>query len=435
MINFKPSEITACVIDNGLSVSFAERLSRKPGGFGRVMYYCPWMTAFPSPHLAKIGTGYPGVERIHNLFDEIEAIDLFIFLDVHFGDLQEYLRRQGKMVWGSGKAEEMELYRWSMRQMMQLPSVNLPVGEADLITGLPALREFLKAQKKTVYVKVSEYRGIGETFRSDSCDLVKQRLNAMQHDLGPLADEQKFIVEQQIETDMEVGIDSYNIDGEFPKLVTAGVEVKDCGYFGAAMPYKDLPEPIRVVNAKLKPIFKSYRNRGLFSSEIRVGKDKKPYFIDATLRAPSPPGELMQQWYSNWPEIMLRGAQGILIEPIIPKQYGFEFIIYTDFAPKEWQAVQFPDAIASYVRLYNSLKRGNTYWIVPTDGELAQIGGVTGFGDTMKEAIAQAQEHADQITGDRIEVKGDLVSKMLELLREYKAKGVTFGKDAIPESV
>lgn len=425
------SKMTCRVIDNGLSVSVAERLARQPVGFGRVEYFCPYVSAFTSPNLAKIGTGFPGVTRIEKFFEpSMDDVDLFVFLDVGFGDFQEYLRRNGHLVFGCGDGEEMELYRWHARLMYeQLGMATVP---ATLVTGIDALREHLK-KHKNVWVKVSKYRGIGETWKSINYELSKARLDLMQAKLGPLADEQEWIVEEEIKTTREIGYDGPAILGQYPPTSLGGIEKKDCGYLIAAMPYKDLPEGVRLVNDCMAPAFKQYGYRGLYSSEIREGEDGKRYLIDNTCRYPSPPGELMQEMIINLPDVFYKGAKGELVDIQTDHAYGFELILYSDFAPKNPQAIQYPKEIARNVKLYNSIRRKGTDWVLPTEGELEQIGGVTGFGSTIDEAIKQAEKHADMVKGDRVTVKSDLVPTMLKLLRENAKKGIRFGKSAIPD--
>lgn len=427
------SEITACVIDHGLAVSFAERLAR-PGGFGRVLYFKHWQEFFPLPLNAKIGTGFPGVERVKKLFDVIDEVDLFIFLGVGMGDLAEYLRKQGKSVWGPGRGEELELYRWDARTLHG--KLGLPMQDAKLILGLDNLRRYLK-ENEVVFVKVSEMRGINETWESINYPLSKARLDFMERDLGPLADEQEFIVEKKIPTKIEVGIDAYNIDGKWPAHVITGIEKKDCGYLSVKVPYVDLPDSVKTCSNAIAQALKIYKFRGNYHSEIRVDKDGKPNLIDETLRIGSPPGELMQEQINNWPEIFRQGADGNLVDIEVDAErlYGFSFVLYSEFAADEWLGVEYPKEIAHNVKLYNSLRRKGIDWVVPNEDKLIAVGAVTGFGRDINTAILNAKENAEQVKGDKLEVKTDLIPQMLDLLRENKKNGITFGDSEIPDSV
>lgn len=432
----KLSELTACVCDFGTGVSFAERLAR-PDGFGRVLYFKHWTESYATPHAAKIGTGFSNVERVEKFFDIADSpdVDLFIFLCVGMGDLVEYLRRRGKPTWGAGHGEELEQCRWDARALHG--RLGLPMQDAVLIYGLDNLRVYLK-KNEDVYIKVSKYRGINETWHHWNYELSKARLDTMQADLGPLADEQEFMVEQKIPTKIEVGIDDYNIDGEWPATAMTGIEKKDCGYLITSMPYVDLPKPVKFVSDRLKPAMKQYKYRGNYHSEIRVGEnDGKNYLIDNTARIGLPPMGLMQEMVMNWPEIMYHGANGELVDKKMDesKKYGFEFILYSEFAGDHWQGVQYPAESANNIKLYNSLFRRKTGFIVPDEDKMQCIGEVCGFGSTIKEAIQQAEKHADMIKGDRVEVKTDLVPTMLDLLRENKKNGITFGESPIPDTI
>jgi hypothetical protein len=416
------------VVDNGLFSALAERLSRD---VGRLILFIPWVSSFPTSHLAKIGTGIEGVTRITEFFTVVdEAMDdpenwIFVFLDIHFADWQLHLRKLGLKVFGAAQGEDLECFRWDAKLIQQ--SVGLPVGDSALIVGLDNLREYLQ-KNDGVHVKVSKYRGITETFESINYRLAKARLDALQHDLGPLADEQEFIVEKKIKSPVENGGDFIIVDGKSPDIGFVGIESKDCGYIMAAIPYSEIAPQVRNVNDKLAAIFKAYGYRGFYSSEIR-----KDVLIDSTTRCPSPPIECMQEMIVNLCEVIVNGASGVLIQLEIEKPYGFEFMLYSDFATEDPLAVEYPAEIARNVKLYNSLRRKGLDWVMPTDGKLVQIGAVTGFGDTIKEAEDQAQEHAEMVKGDGISVKPDLIPKLNQQLRESVKRGVSFGKSPIPD--
>src|SRR5260370_15468822 len=93
---------TALCYDHGTFVELAARLARD---FGRVLYFQPWQSAFPCMKDCAIGLGVPDVERVYNFWDVVDKVDIFVFPDVWDGDLQAYLRGQGKPVLGAGKAD------------------------------------------------------------------------------------------------------------------------------------------------------------------------------------------------------------------------------------------------------------------------------------------------------------------------------------------
>jgi hypothetical protein len=429
------SSKTFVIVDNGIGVSFARSLV---GQVGRVIYFCNIMTTVLQKQLAAIGTGFPGLERTEKLhavrteFRERKQDVLFVFLCVGMADLQEDLRDEGFNVFGAGDGEDLELCRWDARQLQG--RLGLPMQPTELITGLDALRKYIQGHPEEI-VKVSKYRGLGETFEAVSYPEVKTRLDAWQVELGPLADEQEFVVEKKIKTLREIGYDGLNVDGRFPDIGFAGVEIKNCGYVIAAVPYEDLPDEVRVVNDKLAPAFAAWKYRGWYSSEIRIGEDGKMYLIDSTCRAPSPPGELLQNMILNLAEVLWEAAQGRLVELKLKAKYGFQVALSSDWAQKHWQGVKYPLAIEDYVKLYETCRRHGLDWIVPGEDESAHLGYVTGFGDTIQEAMEQGMEHVKQVTGDRVEFKEDLIPALLEVLRESAKNGIHFGNSPIPDQI
>jgi phosphoribosylamine-glycine ligase len=253
--------------------------------------------------------------------------------------------------------------------------------------------------------------------------------------LGPLADEQEWVVEHEIKTKLETGGDSYNVRGKWPQTSCFGIEKKDCGYVLAVVPTDELPEVVQSVHNALSPAFEQYDYRGFYSSEIRCGEDGQNYLIDNTNRYASPPGEIMQEMITNLPQIIEAGARGQLVDMKCRHKYACELILYSDFSPDEWQAVQYPESIAHCVKLYNCLQRNGTMFVTPVDAKLQQIGAVSGFGDTIKEAMTAASENAKLVKGDRIEVKDDLIPSLLGSLHEAKKNGIQFGDSVIPDEI
>lgn len=410
------------VYDKGIYVSWAERLARD---FGKCYYYTPWKGSFPTSNNLLVGKGIPGVERVTDLWDVIDQVDLFVFPDVLDGDLQEHLRRMGKRVWGSGKAEELELYRWETKQLLK--EIGLPVQPVKRIVGLQTLREYLMEHDDKA-IKISLTRGDGETWVHENYDLSETKLDAMATHLGAKAAVQEFIVEDLIETDLEVGYDGYCIDGQFPELAMQGVEIKDQCLIDVVMNNDDLPEEVLLVNEKLSHVLKEYRMRGLFSTEIRVAKDGTPYLIDLTMRSPCPSGEIAQEIFENWAEIMWHGAEGVLIQPVPVNKWGAEVILESSFADKHWQPIYYPEKIANSVKLFHHTVIDGKDYVVPQESELEEIGAVVGLGDSIEEAIEACTENVEQVQGFKLEAHTDALAKAKKEIDEAEEKGISFSQ-------
>jgi hypothetical protein len=416
-----------CIIDRGgLFVSWGHRLARE---FGEVFYHNPaWKTLSPRSRELFVGEGFDDITMLPNFWDHASQMDIFVFPTVGDGDWQLELVRQGKRVWGSRKAEGLELYRDSAKR--EFHNLGMPVGDYDVVIGLDNLRTYLK-RNPNVHVKINLTRGDGETFKSPSYEQIKSRLYGIYHDLDDVADIMPFICERPIDPALEIGIDTHCVDGEFPGWAINGVEKKDESYCGSFMRYDDLDEDVRKVNTWLQPALRRYNYRGFISTEIRVGEDEQPYLIDITCRAPSPPSECIQEAIENWGEIIWHGAAGVMVDPVAVAKYCSQAVIYADHADEEWMTVDIPEKIRNFVKLYFHCRINGRDKVAPQPAKFSQIGWVVGLGNTLKEANEQCELHAEMISGDKIEVKTDTLEKVIEEIRKGEELGVSFSDDPI----
>jgi phosphoribosylamine-glycine ligase len=416
IVNLK--EKVAIVYDSGLFIEIAKTLSKS---FKKVYYYMPWKNGFPKSNQYIVGEGIEGIERIQNFWDYVDKADIVIFPDIYDGDLQLELVKQGKLVWGGRKGEEMELYRDRMKRYMK--SLGLYTTPFTVIKGLDALREYLK-DHDNVWVKQNITRGDFETFHSESYQVIEPVLDELEHNLGRSKFLKEFVVEDALDDAVETGVDLYTIDGNYPSQTLAGIEVKDLGYVGKIVPYSELSPKVTDFNDKIKDALKQYGYRGFMSTEIRVTKDKPPYMVDFCARAGSPPNELYQLMYKNLAEIIWYGACGILIDPITTKKYGIEALIHSSWADKNWQAITFPAKFRDNIKLRNAVKINGLYYAVPQSVGLPEIGAVVTEADTIEDAVEQAKEIAESIVGHYIEVKIDSIDVALEQFKKLEEFGV-----------
>jgi len=389
---------TVLVWENGIFVEFAKRLAED---FGRVLYYAPWTTGYPTSRGLLIGAGDDDFERIKDPWPFIERneIDLYVFPDCYEGELQHYLASTGKRVWGCRLGAELELDRPKTKGMLEKAGV--PIGGYKEVVGLDALRKHLK-RTDDAWVKINSTRGDMETFHSPTYEKIEPRLDELEHTLGAKKKIMRFIVENGIPDAVEVGYDGFCIDGQFPKVGITGIEVKDKGYCGRTTSYKDIPPEVRAVNDALVPAFKRYNYRGFFSSEVRINGGKG-YPIDLTARAGSPPSELYQVIMTNLSEIVWYGAEGILVEPEYEAPWGAEVLLHSDWADKNWAQVTIPDEVRRNVKLRNyTVIEGETY-IVPQLCGMPEIGAVVATGKTAAEAIKEAKRIAGMVEGYYVE--------------------------------
>src|SRR5690348_3123862 len=108
---------TVLCFDFGNYIEVAKRLGRD---FGTVYYYTPSVINGYQDHKSlDIGRGVEGIIKVDDWWDYYEEIDLFVFTDIFMGELQDFLRRQGKRVFGSGKAGRIETERLKFKKMIE----------------------------------------------------------------------------------------------------------------------------------------------------------------------------------------------------------------------------------------------------------------------------------------------------------------------------
>ena len=406
----KYQDKSVLVIDGSCLFSpLAELLTKD---FGKVGYFIDWQSGFADGRELIIGTGLKGVEKVKYLWDVVDEYDLFVFPDVWAGDLQEYLRRAGKRVWGTGKASSLELFRWKTRELMK--KAGLPMKDAEVVNGMSNLRGVLK-QRSDVFVKISQFRGIHETFHSENYGQVKGLLDELESKFGSMLETIPFVVEESIPDAKEIGYDGFCIDGKFPNKAFVGAEIKDKAYFGRVVEYDDLPDTVRLVNDKLSPHMEGYRQ--FFSTEIRE-QGGKGYPIDLTCRQPSPAGEPELHAMTNLAEVLYEGANGVLIEPEYSAKFVAQIILSSNWAMHHFQMVEFPDKIRPFVKLYNHAIINGKDYIVPQIAPMKELGSVIGLGNTPEEAVKMAKNNAKQIDGFDIEIECDALDEAVKLMEK-----------------
>ena len=418
------SKLTVLVLDQGEFVDFAARLARD---FGKVYYRPTWEAEFPVMNQGRLGEGIEGLEVVSSEWEiPLEEIDVFIFPDVYHGFLQNHLLDMGKLVFGSRLGEDLELYRDDTKKLLK--KWGLPVAPYTVLKDMESLREYLK-EHKDVFVKISRYRGTFETFKSKNYRNVEPKLDEIEHELGPFKYKTDFLVEDNLPDRLEIGIDGYCVDGEFPAQTLIGIEVKDACYIGRFMAFEDIPEPLRRFNRVAGPTLKRFGYRGACSSEVRIGKDQEPYMVDFCARLGCPPSNLYQEFYTNISEIVYETAKGNLLSPVPAGKYGAEIRLISSWAEKNPQAVSFPEKNRQFIKLQNCVKIKGSYYVLPQHVGVPEIGSAIGWGETPDEAIGMAQKMAESVEGYQIEIPKGALEKAQEEMDRCSKLGYKIFKE------
>lgn len=409
------------IFDYGNFSYVAQTFADPEKGFGRVLYYCPYEAAFVRHNPYIIGIGIPNVERIFNIWDYFDEIDLWYFTDLHQGAFQSWLRSLGKIVFGAGMAEELELYREKAKILQQ--DFGLPVNPYEVVKGVTELKDFLK-DKSDLWIKSDFFRGDNETWHYDNMELAEEVLTGLENDLGANKENEVFIVEEPIEDAVEYGYDGFNVDGRYPENTCFGIEVKDSSYAGVFTEYNKLPKPMKELNEKLSPTFSEYNYRGWYSNEMRATSKNEAILTDLTMRNAEPPTSLVTELFKDFPLYVWQVAYGIVPQVESDYKYGVEIVMKSEWAKTKPQPIYFPEKYSKYVKIKNLYIEDGIHKFIPQDIEMCECGAIVGLGKTLKEAIEMAQTIAKEVKGYCLKINCDSLDEAQEEINELNSFGV-----------
>jgi len=419
------SQITALVYDNGLFCSLAERLTRE---YDRVLYFSPWERGFSTVNEACIGDGIPGVERVADIWSVKDQVDLWIFPDIQHSGLQLELESQGLAVWGARAGDELELNRELFLRTIESAGLDLPTFE--VVRGITALKNHLR-EAEDKYVKISRYRGSLETFHWRSWKLDENFLDLLAVRFGAVRELVKFLVFDSIDTPIELGGDTYGIDGRWPGLMLHGIEAKDKAYLGAVTDTEKMPDQIKAVMDAFKPVLAKYRYRNFWSMEVRV-LDDKAYFIDPTCRMGLPSSSSQMELWDNLGEIIWHGANGELVEPKPAAMFSAEVLLKIK-ADKggNWRKCEIPSELRQWLKFSGHCEVDGLAWFAPDDDNDGACGWLVAIGDSPKDALERIKGYIERLP-DGLTADPAPLADVISAIDEGESEGIGFAKEPLP---
>ncbi len=416
---------TVLVFDHGFFLPLARKLAES---FGRVLYHTPWEKAYPVLNEGIIGAGFGDIKRCDDFWPLKKEIDLFVFPDIYHAGLQEELRSQGFRVWGAGNGMRLEINRQFFLE--KLAELGLAVAPHREITGLSELAKYLR-DKTDQFIKVSKWRGSWETkhWRSWADDAGKLDTWAVR--LGGLKDKVPFLVFDEIPTKLEIGGDTYCVDGQWPGFMLHGIEQKDEAYFAAVTARKDMPDELTHIMDAFSPFLAESRYRCQWSMEVRVTEDEA-YFIDATTRGGLPSTASQIELWSNLPEILWHGAAGELVEPEPAGQFSAECMIKTKGEAGAWESLRVPDELQQWMKLSDCCEIDDKIWWPSDEKPIEELGWLVAIGDTPTEVARNMNEQADLLP-DGVEASVEALADILREITAEEEADIKFTDQPIPE--
>lgn len=419
------SQVTACVIDHGLYLPLAFRLAKQ---YKRVLYWTPAERDFPTVPDCVIGDGYAEIERCQDFWPVKKEIDLFVFPDGQHGGLQLELESQGFAVWGSRRGDRIEMNRETFHRL--LGEAGLEVPPMEVVVGLSTLRRHLR-DKTDKYLKVSKYRGSFETFHWRDWTMDSGALDVWAVHFGPAGELVRFLVCDEIPTDLEIGGDTYCVNGDFPSKMVHGLEAKDKGYLGVATDTPEMPEQIRAAMEAFGPILGREGYRNLFSMEIRVQGDHF-FFTDPCCRFPNPGFNSQMRLYTNFPEIVWGGANGELVEPEIADDYSVECGLTAKTEKGTWHVLDLDPEVREHASLRGNCQIDGHICIPPHESHGDEIGYLCVTGASLSDCIDKMKALVEKLP-DGVSANTTALFDLLNEAMLAEEQGVLVSDDPLPE--
>lgn len=420
------SSKTFCVCDHGYFIGLANRLAESGA---RVLFHNPsWAKGFPVLNEAVIGDGLPHVECVPDLFEVINEVDCFVWPDIYHDGLQKYLRSIGKNVWGSAGGMILETNRVFF--LKKLAELGLDVPPYTEVRGVTRLRMFLK-DKKDIWIKMSKFRGSFETKHFRNMDVDGGLLDVWAVRFGGLKEHVSFLCFPKIETELEIGADTYCIDGQWPSKMLHGIEAKDSAYFAAVTGREEMPEQLLPIMEAFSPFLKEAQYRQQWSMEVRVGEEGD-FFIDATCRGglPSTGSQLMA--IDNLPEIIFHGSQGDLVEPEYNCKFTAECMVSINGEAGAWATIELPDELKRHLKLCDYCEVDGRPWFPADTDPIYEIGWLVATGDTPVECAERVNELADLLP-DGADADVESLAEIFRQIESEKESGIKFSEQPAPD--
>jgi hypothetical protein len=416
---------TFCVVDNGLFTELAVRLARETSK--PVLYAVQWEAEFPLINDRFIGAGLENVTRIEDpyLNRVVDETDTYVFPDIFHAGKQQLLERSGKSVWGSREGDAFETKRVWFRKLQS--EMEMPLPEYRIIEGFDNLASFLKDHGHCFVKTTSKIRGTMETHEFFDFEQDEYWLWDLKMRLASLRDLVLFVVEEPIETEFETGIDTYCIDGKFPKTPMQGIEVKGKLILCSAQTQSPTPKALDDALTTLAPALEGVRYRNFLSAEFRGD-----ILTDLCARCPNPGIGVEMEMVSNLPDIIRAGARGELIEPEYEFEFGIQAAIFHDHEDELPKQFRIPEDLRRWVKLMEFCKVGDLYQILPRRPFGHKIGWLLGVGDSIEAASEHLYDNAEALKDHPWDIKLDALADAVHQAQKAEKAGFEFTDQPVP---
>ena len=399
------------------------------GGKNTILYVTTWQDGFPLFKNHCIGLDFENLVKRQKsgdpllFWDNVEKADCLVNFDCHLQDAIAFLRKiyPEKSIWGSGKGQRIENDRVFLKKLIE--ALDLPVNPYVVIEGLTALKAHIKKHPGK-YVKLNIFRGDCESFFAKDIDYNKADFLKLEMSLGPQAERTTFVVEDPIETDVEVGFDGFFNGEDYGEKCFVGVEYHKNLYVAKVMNHEDLPEPIFDTMEALAPVLEKVDYRGAISTEEKIVDSDKHYLLDICSRLPSPLSALYctSHGIKNWAEFVYRTGLKQACPMDIDSKYVGAFALESKRAKEEYLPIALEKNARDDVRFQTCTVVDGKYYSVKGNEIVAVLVASGDSPEEVLDGIREAAELVDAPGVDKDSLNG--IDKILEIIDNAKGKGI-----------
>lgn len=421
-MNLKDKSIL--IADNGLYTFLAPFMARF---YGKVYYHMLTASPYQQSPKAQIGKGLDGVEWVASMEQVLDTVDVIFFPDVYSGEKQQFLIDKGYAVCGSGLGEKMEQEKaWFLEQLAE---AGLPVPKTYRAEGLDDVWEYVKDKPGPLYMKYAEkYRGDWETCAHKNKYATEILLNAKRAELGvERSKEIEILIQHPIESDCELGVDGFRLNGEVITPLSVGYEIKDKGLVARIM--KDVPDILKPKMKAISGIYKKLGYRGPYSDENRITKSGKVYPIDETCRCPSPPTELLCEMLGKgYAEAVYHLAHGNKPAITYEFEFGAQVVLSSKWHFQENELhVGFPTEVYQWLKLKNVVKKGNGEYYCQPNGNDGIFGSMVAVSNkSWQDAAEQVMKRIEMLDVYQLDYDPNIFDMAAETIASGERWGVHF---------
>lgn len=408
-MNLKDKSIL--IVDRGLYSYMAEFMARY---YDKVYYHNPTSSSYPEASTAMIGQGLPGIKWVEHIEDAIDITDIIWYPDNMDGKQQVFLREKGYLICGSGYGEKMELDKVFF--LNKLNEVGLPIPKTYLAEGLDEVWEYVKDRGLCFMKCADKYRSDWETTAHHNKHQTEIFLNSKRQIMGTKRSREiEILIQDPIESECEIGIDGFMLNGQIPDFTACGYEIKDKGIIERILP--KTPSVLKSISDKLLPVYKELGYQGPYSNEVRITARGKAYPIDETCRCGSPPSSVLIEMYGkSYAEAIWNLAHGKMPDlSNYENEYGAEIILSSKWHLENEIYVPIPDGMGQWVKLKNHYKTSDGYYCTPNDND-GIFGSVVAVGESVAEVTEAAMERVKQLEVFQFEYDKSLFDRCGEVI-------------------